>query len=123
LPAQICLQPLHSSAGRRVTAGINQLQRPVFNHTAATLQLAAGRPQCRVAAQPGAIQKIAFDLVALVAERDKKFSVAVTRIVLQDVPQNRPPANFHHRLGLQLRLFRQARAHSAGQYRDFQVVW
>ena len=118
LPAQICLQPLHSAAGQRVSAGINQMQRPVFNDAAGTMQLTAGRPQRHIAAESGAIQKIAFDLVAFVTERDEEFPVSVAGVVLEDVPQDWPAANFHHRLGLQLRFFREARAHSTGQYRD-----
>ena len=49
--------------------------------------------------------------------------MSVAGIVFEDVPQNWPAANFHHRLRLRLRFFREACAQAAGQCRDLQVVW
>ena len=78
--------PLGNQAGSNIRRKLGGASRRLFQH------FAVRRAQRHVAAQPCAIQKIAFDLVALVAECDKKFPVLATRIVLVDVHRiGRPP--------------------------------
>ena len=62
---------------------------------------------------PRIVSEVAFDHLALVAQGDDELAHVVVRQVLHDVPQNRPPADFHHRLRLDLGLFREPRAQSA----------
>ena len=60
-----------------------------------------------------------LDDVAFIAEQDHEFLEALLRINLHDVPQDRPAADFDHRLRYRHRLFGEAGAASTGQYRNF----
>ena len=61
------------------------------------------------------VQEVALDLIALVAERQHELVEAVARVVLHDVPQDRPAADLDERLRTHLGLLGQARARAAAQ--------
>ena len=64
------------------------------------------------------VQEVALDLVALVAEREHELVEAVARVVLHDVPQDRPAADLDERFRTHLGLLGQARAGAAAQDDD-----
>ena len=66
------------------------------------------------------VGEILLDHIALVAEADHEVVDAVVAVGLHDVPEDRPPADFDHRLGAQMRFLGDARAHAAGKNDGFQ---
>ncbi|MCY1307629.1 hypothetical protein D9M70_575650 [compost metagenome] len=68
------------------------------------------------------VGEVFLDHVAAVAEADHEIRKAVVAIDLHDVPEDRPPADFDHRLGSQMALFRDARAVTTGEYDDFHAA-
>src|SRR6476646_5552746 len=83
-------------------------------HDVATAQLDG-----EVAVEAAAVHDVSLDDVAAVAQRDHEFVESVMRVVLHDVPKQRSPADFDHRLGLDIRLFRKAGAPTAGEDDNF----
>ena len=61
------------------------------------------------------IKEISLDLLSLVTQGQDEFVEPILGIVLHDMPKNGPAANFHQRLGADLRLFCQARPHTAAE--------
>ena len=61
------------------------------------------------------VQEVALDLIALVPERQHELVEAVPRVVLHDVPEDRPAADLDERLRPHLGLLGQARARAAAQ--------
>ena len=59
------------------------------------------------------VQKILFNGVRAVSETQDEVFVAVVRVILHDVPEDRPVANRDHRLGDIVRIFAQAHPESA----------
>ncbi len=68
----------------------------------------------QIAMERTIINHITLDYLAFIAQRNYEVIIAVTGIVRHDVPQNRAATNLHHRFGLDLRLFSQARAMTTG---------
>ena len=64
------------------------------------------------------VEEVALDLVALVAEREHELIEAVPRVVLHDVPQDRPSADLDERLRTDLGLFGESCARAAAQDDD-----
>ena len=59
--------------------------------------------------------KILLDAIALVSKADYEVIEPIVRIMLHDMPENRPPANLDHWLWLDMRLLADACAESACQ--------
>jgi hypothetical protein len=62
-----------------------------------------------VARVPMIIAEVILDDFALISEAQHEFLVPVLRVNLHDVPQNRTPSDWHHRLGTEFRFLAQAR--------------
>ena len=56
------------------------------------------------------ISEIFLDHIALVATADHKLIDAMSAVDLEDMPENRLPADFHHRLGFEVRFLADAGA-------------
>src|SRR5690606_16312436 len=63
------------------------------------------------------VEEIALDALALVAERDDELGESEMGVVFHDVPEDRPSADLHHRLGPDGGFFRQPRPLSTGKDR------
>src|SRR5712671_5577194 len=61
------------------------------------------------------IGEIFLDDVALVSQADDEFIDPMGAVYFHDMPDDGPPADLHHRLGTNHRLFGKARAHPACQ--------
>src|ERR1700761_464909 len=61
------------------------------------------------------VGEVLLDEVALVAAADDEVVDAVMGVDFEDVPQDRPAADFDHGLGTHHGLFAEPRAHSAGE--------
>ncbi len=61
------------------------------------------------------IPKILFYYIAAIAAAYDELVDAIGRIDLHHMPQDRPAANFNHRLGLEMGLFGNASAESSGK--------
>lgn len=61
------------------------------------------------------VREVLLDDVLLVARADDELVKTVVAVQLHDVPQNRHPAQLHHGLGLELRLFTDPCAVTTGE--------
>src|SRR5437899_8356711 len=61
------------------------------------------------------VGEVLLDDVTLVSATDDEVVDTVLRVNLQNVPENRTPANLHHRLGTNYRFFRETRADAASE--------
>ncbi len=75
-----------------------------------------------ITVQRTVIDHVTLDDLALVTQGDHKILVVVAGVVHHDVPQDRVTTNLHHWLGLDLRLFGQARAMTTGQNAYFHIL-
>ena len=105
----------HAPAGRRLEAGVVQPDRPVLVPAPLHLHRAASQLDRHVAGQRRVLREVAFDHLALVAERDHEVAEAVVGIDLHDVPENRVGPDLDHRLGLLNSLFGQPASRPAGK--------
>ncbi len=69
---------------------------------------------------PGLIvEEVVADHIALIAEADDKVAHVEVRVVLHDVPENRPTTDHHHRLGAILGLLAQTRSKATSEKNCF----
>ena len=89
------------------------------------LRVDSTRAGAQIDGEVGALMAVVdeepLDVVALVAEGDGELAEPVERVVLHDVPQDRPSTDLDHRLGPDLGLFGQSRAQPTGQNATFTV--
>ena len=111
-------EAFHPSAGQGVSAGVDQMHGPIFRFAAVALEFAVGELERHVSAEPAAVEEVALDVFAAVTEGDNEFAVPVMPKVLEDVPENGPPADFDHGLGPYFGFLGQARAASSGEDDD-----
>ena len=76
---------------------------------------AIGEVVCNVRRVQEVVREVLLDDVLLVARADDELVKTVVAVQLHDVPQNRHPAQLYHRLGLELRLFTDPCAVTAGE--------
>ena len=81
------------------------------DHVVATI----GEIVCNVRRVQEVVREIFLDDVLLVARADDELVKTVVAVELHDVPQNRHPAQLHHGLGLELRLFTDPCAVTTGE--------
>jgi hypothetical protein len=91
------------------------VHHPVVRLVAVRSDLAAPEVNRQVAAEVVIVEEIVLDDLALVAQCDAEFVEPVARVVLEDVPEDRPAADLHHRLGLGLGFLGQPGAEATGQ--------
>ena len=106
-------QPQQTSAGQRVQARVDQVDRPLFRVDVLAADHAFGKVDRQIAAEIVAIKKVALDVVAHVAQGDVKIVAPVVGVMFHNVPENRLTANLDHRFGANGGLFLETRAHSA----------
>ena len=76
---------------------------------------AIGEIVCNVRGVQKVVRKVLLDDVLFIARADDELVETVVAVQLHDVPQNRHPAQLHHGLGLELRLFTDPCAVTAGE--------
>ncbi len=108
-------EPLDAASGVRFLARVHQVYNPVVALPAVRFDAASGKIESHAAVQAVIIEKVSFYIVASVTERDEEFFEAVMGVVLHDMPEDRMPAYFHHRLWFYFSLFREAAADAPGQ--------
>ena len=109
-------QPLDSTAGHRVVAGVDQVDIPIgcvgFLERCHVARRHVDRQRsvdrCR-------LDHVPLDHLAFVSERNRELRVAVVRVQPHDVPQDRFAPDFDEGLGAHLRLFGEARAFATSQ--------
>src|SRR5690606_2222993 len=98
---QVGLEALDAAAGRRVHAGVHQVDPPVGAGVAVH---GRDRPGPHVDGDVGGQRRVvdepALDVLALVAEGDDEVLEAEVLVVAHDVPQDRLAADLDHRLRL-----------------------
>src|SRR5208337_1136360 len=109
-----------AASGHRGLSGFRQCHPPSgFSVAVVHLQFAGAQRHGKVAVAQLVVQKIVANRVALVAQANHEVAESIRRIDLHDVPENRAPADLHHRLGPELGLLAEPRAQSAGQNYHF----
>ena len=66
--------------------------------------------------------EVFFDNVSLIAAANHKIANPMRRVKLQDVPKQRPPANFDHRLRSKVGFLRNSGSKTPGEYHSFHVT-
>src|ERR1700744_3518645 len=105
LIAHVGSQPLDAAAGLRLHTGIDQVDGPVGNDSAAHFDFAGFERDAQIAVQRAIVQHVFLDHFTLVTQGDREFIEAMMRIVHHDVPENWLTANFDHRLRLNFSFF------------------
>ena len=105
-------------ARQRRLAGVDQVHLPRLDVVVERRDLAVLQRDRHVLADRVVVEEVALDLIALVAERQHELVEAVPRVVLHDVPEDRPAADLDERLRPHLGLLGQARARAAAQNHD-----
>jgi len=108
-----------AAAGHRSFAGIHQGDFPGLRFLAMDLHRIGAHVEGHVAHVQEVISEILLDYITLVSTTDDKFIDAVGAEDLEDVPKNRPPANFDHWFGLQMSLFANTSAKATGKNNSF----
>ena len=106
VPPRSQLEPLDAPARHRLQPRVLQAHDPVLALLPVRVGLPAGQINRHAVAQLVVVEEERLDHVAAVAERDVEFFEAVVRVVLHDVPEDGPPADLDHRLGLDFGLLR-----------------
>jgi len=107
--------PLQPAAGQRGLAGVNQGDAPVLGALAVEMNGVVGHVEGHVRHVQRVIGEIFLDHIAAKAAADDEIAQAVAVVELHDVPQDRPSADFHHRLRLEMGFFRKPGAQAAGK--------
>src|SRR5712691_9750089 len=105
--------------GLRFQPGVHQVDRPVFSVTIMHFQFPRAEMDRQIVPHVVVVLKVALDKVPFVPERDKELGEPCSRVYLHDVPEDGTPADFDHRLGLDVGLLGQSSPESARQDRDF----
>ncbi len=121
LGADVLGQALHPAPGLRVRTGIQQMDHPVFAVTAVGRDLAGIQLDGQAARPVVVVEEVVLDLLALVAQGDDEFLVALSGIDAHDVPQDRLAADLDHRLGPDGRLFGEPCSQPAGKDGDLHL--
>ena len=100
----IILHALDASAGHGVEAGVDDGHAPRLVHVVMDLHLVVAEVEGDVRIMQEVVREILLDDVLLVAGQNDEIVVAVARVVLHDVPENRHLADFDHRLRTEMRL-------------------
>src|SRR5260370_32366072 len=95
------------------------MNHPVIARLVVHRHLAAGQLDRQAAQQAGIIDEEPLNYFALVSERNEELFEAVVAVVLHDVPQDGPAADFDHWFGPGIGLLRQPGAQSASQDDSF----
>src|SRR5215469_5297854 len=103
-------------------SGVGKRNPPVLNVAIEELQLfPATRHNKVVRGTFVVIQKVVLDGVGAMAEAQNKVLMAEMRVVLHDVPENRPVANVHHGLGDGLRIVAKTHSQTATKQHNFHI--
>ncbi len=103
----VALDGFDAEGRHGVLAGIGQRNGPIFF----VVTVMAGdfgsvtKFEGDVAGVPEIVPEVIFDHVTLVPKAEDEFLVPVVGVGLHNMPENRPTANGHHRLGPVLRFF------------------
>src|SRR5262245_17436627 len=110
------LQPLPDVGG---DAGVDERDVPVVDVAVEQAELLAALGEDEVVGDAlVVVEEVVLDGVGLVAQAEDEVLVPVVGVVLHDVPQDRPVADGHHRLGHQVRILADAHAHPAAEKDD-----
>src|SRR5579862_358162 len=103
---------LDAGGGHRIKAGLGQGDVPVFLPVSAVVldRRGAAKRKGHIARVPKVVAEVFLDEFPLVPEAEDEVLVPVVGVYLHDVPQDRVPADWHHRLGAEFRFLAQARA-------------
>jgi hypothetical protein len=115
LAAQPGRKTFDAAAGVRVETRVDEVHDPVFAVLLVIGHFAVGEVDRHASRETVVIDEIAFDDLALVAEGDQKLLEAERGVVLHDVPEDRPAADFDHRLWPNFGFLGKASAESAGE--------
>src|SRR4029450_9659256 len=96
----------------------DEVHDPVFGRLVVTFDAAVAGEHAEAALEGNRVGKILFDHVATVAEGDHELAAAPGRVVLHDMPQDRPSADLDHRLRAQLGFLAEPAADSPRKYDD-----
>src|SRR6185312_2751209 len=126
--AEMWRQPFDASACVGLLSGVDEIDQPVLGAVLVVVAVAAplhppgleGYPQ--VGGERAVVGHVAFDLLALVAERDHEFLKSVRRVMHHDVPENRTAADLDHGFWPYDRLLRESRADAACEDAYFHVM-
>src|SRR6185312_8523472 len=126
--AEMWRKPFDASAGVGLLPGVDEIDHPVLAAVLAVVTVAAplhpsglqGYPQ--VGRERAVVGHVAFDLLALVAERDHEILKSVAGVVHHDVPEDRPASDLDHRFRPYDRLLRESRANAACEDAYFHVM-
>jgi hypothetical protein len=94
--------PLEATAGHGVLAGVEHGHPPGLGVGLVHLHLVLGHVEGDVRHVEEVVGEVLLDHVAAVAEADDEVVDARGRVDLEDVPEDRPVADLHHRLGLEV---------------------
>ena len=100
----IILYALDASAGHGVEAGVDDGHAPRLVHVVVDLHLVVAEVEGYVRIMQEVVREILLDNVLLVAGQDDEIVVAVARVVLHDVPEDRHLPDLDHRLRTEMRL-------------------
>src|SRR6266487_19887 len=101
-------------------SGVGEGDPPVVDVAGEQLDLAAAVAQHEVVGDGlVVVQEVLLDHVGLVAEAQDEVPVPVVRVVLHDVPQDRPVADRDHRLGDRVGVLAQPQAQTATEKDGF----
>ena len=119
LAREMVVHPAQPLADRGVEPGVGEGDPPVLDVAAQQLDLAAAVGQHEVVRQRLLVaQEVVLDRVGPVAQAEDELAVPEVGVVAHDVPQDRPVADRHHRLGDRLGLLAQADAPSPAEQHD-----
>ena len=110
---------LESAASECGLAGIDERHLPRLGLPFVHGHRVVGHVECHVRHVQKIVREILLDHVALVAAADHEVVDAVRGVELHDVPEDRPAADLHHRLGLEVGFLGESRAKSAGEDDSF----
>ena len=119
LPAKVMGHPPQAATGGRGFTGVHQGDPPGFGLAAMHLHRAGGQIEAHIAAMQGVVREVLLDHIPLVATADHELVDAVMGVQLEDVPEDRPAAHFHHGLGPEMGFLRDTGAEAAGQDHGF----
>src|SRR5262249_48995102 len=110
---------LEPPAGERLEPGLHEVDAPVLDRSRVARDLLV-IPQIEreAALELRLLEEPALEHVAAIAEREHELAHAVMRVVLHDVPQDRPAADLDQRLRSSLRLLGEPAAEAAGEDDD-----
>jgi len=104
-----------AAAGERFGAGVDQGDAPGFSFAMVHLHLVGGHVKGDIAGMQKVVGEVFLDQVALVAKANNEIVDAMGGIDLEDVPEDRQAADFHHWFGAEAGFFAEAGAEAAGE--------